>query len=88
MPWVQLAGLPSGREWSGLDLAVADDAGDDQAGVVESGAEGVPKRIAERAALVDRAGRGRSDMLSLAEICSDNRDQLCSGPSFVFRRRL
>ena len=33
--------MPAGRERAGLGLAVADDAGDDQIGVVERGAEGV-----------------------------------------------
>jgi hypothetical protein len=58
----ELVGLPSGRERPGLGLAVADDAGDDQAGIVESRAEGVAERIAEFAALVDRAGRRGRDM--------------------------
>ena len=48
--------LPRALERRGLGLAVADDAGDDQLGVVERGAEGVQERVAELAALVDRAG--------------------------------
>ena len=39
----------------GLGLAVADHAGDEQVGVVERRAEGVDERVAELAALVDRA---------------------------------
>ena len=51
--------MPARRERPGLRLAVADDAGDEQVGVVEGGAEGVHERVAELAALVDRAGRLR-----------------------------
>ena len=46
-----------GRQRAGLGLAVADDAGDDQVRVVEGRAVGVRQRVAELAALVDRAGR-------------------------------
>ena len=49
--------VPAGRERAGLRLAVADDRADDEAGVVEGGAVGVHERVAELAALVDRAGR-------------------------------
>ena len=49
--------MPAGRERSRLGLAVADDARDEQVGVVECRAERVRKRIAELAAFVDRAGR-------------------------------
>ena len=52
-----LGRLPSGRQRTGLGLAVADDARDDQAGVVERRAEGVAERVAELAAFVDRARR-------------------------------
>ena len=51
--------MPARRERARLGLAVADDAGDEQVGVVEGGAEGVHERVAELAALVDRAGRLR-----------------------------
>ena len=47
--------LPRALERPGLGLAVADDAGDQQVGVVERRAEGVHERVAELAALVDRA---------------------------------
>ena len=44
----------------GLGLAVTDDAGHDEIGVVERGAMGVREGVAELAALVDRArGLGR-----------------------------
>ena len=55
----QLVGVPAGRERSGLGLAVADHAGDEQVGIVEGGAVGVGERVAELAALVDRARRLR-----------------------------
>jgi hypothetical protein len=58
----ELVGLPGGRQRAGFRLAVADDAGDDQVGIVERGAEGMAERIAELAALVDRARRRRRDM--------------------------
>ena len=37
----ELVGMPARRQRSGLRLAVADDAGDDQVGIVEGGAVGV-----------------------------------------------
>ena len=49
--------MPARRQRAGLGLAVADDAADEQVGVVERGAVGVRERVAELAALVDRAGR-------------------------------
>ena len=52
----QLVRVPARRERARLRLAVADDAGDEQVGVVERGAERVHERVAELAALVDRAG--------------------------------
>ena len=54
--------MPAGRQRAGLGLAVADDAGDDQAGVVEGGAVRVRHRVAELAALVDGARRLRRDV--------------------------
>ena len=54
--------VPAGRRRAGLRLAVADDAGDDQVGIVERRAIGVRQRVAEFAALVDRAGRLRRDV--------------------------
>ena len=52
----ELVGMPRGGQRPGLRLAIADDAGDDQVGIVERRAECVAERIAEFAALVDRAG--------------------------------
>ena len=54
--------MPAGRQRAGLGLAVADDAGDDQVGIVERRAVGVRQRVAEFAAFVDRAGRLRRDV--------------------------
>ncbi|GIW07487.1 MAG: hypothetical protein KatS3mg060_2292 [Dehalococcoidia bacterium] len=48
--------MPARGERAGLRLAVAHHAGHDQVRVVEGGAEGVRERVAELAALVDRAG--------------------------------
>ena len=58
----QLVGLPGSRQRPGLRLAVADDAGDDQVGVVEGRAEGMAERIAQFAAFVDRPGGGGCHM--------------------------
>ena len=52
----ELVRVPAGGQRTGLGLAVADDAAHEQIGVVEGGAEGVGDRVAELAALVDRAG--------------------------------
>ncbi len=49
--------VPSGGERAGLGFAVADDAGRDQAWIVEHRAISMRKRIAEFAALMDRARR-------------------------------
>ena len=53
----ELVRVPAGGERPGLRLAVADHAADDQVRVVERGAVGVDERVAELAALVDRARR-------------------------------
>ena len=55
----KLVGMPRGGERPGLRFAVADDAGDDEVGIVEDGPERVAERIAQLAALVDRPGRLR-----------------------------
>ncbi len=52
----ELVGMPRGGERSGLRLTVADDAGDEQIGVVESGAICVGERVTELAAFVDGTG--------------------------------
>ena len=51
--------MPARGQRSGLGFAVADDAGDDQIGIVEGRAIGVREGVAELAAFVDRAGRLR-----------------------------
>ena len=53
----ELVRVPARGERPGLRLAVADDAADDEIRVVEGGAVGVGERVAELAALVDRARR-------------------------------
>jgi hypothetical protein len=53
----ELVRVPGGGERAGLGLAVADDAADEQVGVVECGPVGMGERVAELAALVDRARR-------------------------------
>ena len=58
----ELVGVPAGRQRSGLGLAVADNTGHDQVGVVESGAVGVRDGVAEFAPLMDRARRLRRHM--------------------------
>ena len=58
----KFVGLPGGRQGARFGLAVADDAGDDEPGIVERGAECVAERISEFAAFVDGAGRRRRDM--------------------------
>ena len=54
--------MPARRERPGLRFAVADDAADEQVGVVEHRAVRVHERVAELAALVDRARRLRRDV--------------------------
>ena len=49
--------MPARRERPGLRFAVADNAGDEELGVVECGPEGVGQGVAELAALVNRTGR-------------------------------
>jgi hypothetical protein len=58
----ELVRVPAGRQRTGLRLPVADDARDDQIGIVERGAKGMRQRVAELAALVDRARRLRGDV--------------------------
>jgi hypothetical protein len=53
----ELVRVPRGRERAGLRLAVADDAAHEEIGVVEGRAVRMRERVAELAALVDRAGR-------------------------------
>ena len=55
----ELGAVPAGRERAGFRLAVADDAGGDQIGVIKHRAERVRKRVAQFAAFVNRSGRFR-----------------------------
>ena len=58
----ELVGMPCGGQRASLRFAIADDAGDDQIGIVEHRAEGMAERIAQLAALVDRARALRRSM--------------------------
>ena len=58
----ELVRMPARRERSRLGLAVTDDAGDDEIGIVEGRSECMRQRIAELTPLVDRARRLRRDM--------------------------
>ena len=58
----ELVAVPAGGQRSRLGLAVADDAGDDQVGVVEGGPVGMRQGIAQLTPFVDGAGRFRSDV--------------------------
>ena len=57
-----LVRVPAGGGRSRLGLAVADDADRQKVGIVENGTAGVKQRVAELAALVDRARRLRDDV--------------------------
>ena len=58
----ELVAVPAGREWPGFSLAVANDAGDDQVGIVEGRAIGMAQGVAKFAAFVNTAGRLRRDV--------------------------
>ena len=58
----ELVRVPARRQRPGLGLAVANDAGDDQVGIVEGRAVGMGQGIAELAALVDGARSFRRHM--------------------------
>ena len=51
--------MPRSRQRPGFRLAVAHHRGDDQIGIVESGATSMRQHVAQFAAFVDRAGRFR-----------------------------
>ena len=76
----ELVRVPRRRERSRLGLAVADDAGDDQVGIVEGRAVGVGDRVAELAALVDGAGslwrRVAGDAAREGELLEEDADAL------------
>jgi len=48
--------VPRGRQRTRLGLAVTDDAGDDEIGIVERGPEGMAERVPELATFMDRPG--------------------------------
>ena len=50
----EFVGLPCGRQGARFRFAVADDAGDDQIGIVERSPEGMAKRVPQLASLVNR----------------------------------
>ena len=49
----KFVGMPRRSQWSGFRLTVADDAGNDEIGIVEHRTERMAERIAQLAALVD-----------------------------------
>ena len=49
--------MPGGRQGARFRFTVADDAGDDQTGIVERGPEGMAERISQLAAFVNRPRR-------------------------------
>ena len=51
----KLVGMPRRGQWSGFSLAVADDAGNNEIGIVKHRPERMAERITQLAALVDRA---------------------------------
>ena len=70
--------LPGAR----FRFAVADDAGDDQIGIVERGSEGMAERIAQLAAFVNRSRRRRRDVAGNAAGKRELLEQLFQ-PGFV-----
>ena len=71
----ELVRVPGAGRRAGLGLAVADDARDDQVRVVERRAERGGERVAELAALVDRAGHDRRQMAREAARPGEAADQ-------------
>ena len=61
----EFVGVPGGCERPGFGFAIADDAGDDQVGIIEHGAEGMAEGVAELAAFVDRAGHSGETWLGI-----------------------
>ena len=58
----KLVGLPCGRQGARFRFTVADDAGDDQIGIVERGPEGMAERVPQFAAFVNRPRRRRRNV--------------------------
>ena len=69
--------MPGGGGGARLGLAVADDAGDDQVGVVHRRAEGGRQRVAQLAALVDRAGDAGIEVAGEAAGPGEALDEAC-----------
>jgi len=74
----ELVGMPACGERTGLGFAVADDAGDDEIGIVEGCSIGVDEGVSELAAFVDGAGSfGRDvagDSVGPAELAEEALD--------------
>src|ERR1017187_8911064 len=61
--WVEeLVGLPCGGQGTRFRFSVADDAGDDEFGIVERGPECMAERVPQFATLVNRPRRRRRNM--------------------------
>ena len=58
----KLVGLPCGRQGARFRFTVADDAGDDQIGIVERGPEGMAERVPQFATFVNRPRSRRRNM--------------------------
>src|SRR5439155_15506708 len=58
----ELVAVPPGRERSGLRLAIADNAGNQEIRVVEDGAVSMTERVAQLASFMDGTGRFRRHM--------------------------
>ena len=58
----KLVGLPCGRERARFRFTVADNAGNDQIGIIERGSEGMAERVSQFATFVNRPRRGRRNV--------------------------
>src|ERR1019366_4472655 len=81
--WVEkLVGLPCGRQGACFRFTVADNAGDDQIGIVERGPEGMTERVSQLATFVNRPWRRRRNMAGDPAGKRELRKQLFQ-PAFV-----
>ena len=80
----KFVGLPRSRQRAGLRFTVADNAGDDQTGIVERGSEGMAERIAQFTAFVNRTGRRWRHMAGNPAGKRELREQFFQ-PGFVLR---
>src|SRR5579863_5251048 len=81
--WVEkLVRLPCGRQRASFRFTVADDAGDDELGIVERRPEGMAKRVPQLAAFVNRPRRRRRNMARNPAGKRELREQLFQ-PGFV-----